>query len=95
LSEYEPQPGGRLGWERIGGEHFVGVVVRASGGEAHDRPYRNIRRLAAKAAHTSEKGTLVKLIKRRPPDYVAVFSYVRSPLNAWAHTTIVWTRTKI
>ena len=36
------------------------MAARASGGEAHDLPYRNIRRRAAKAARTSEKGTLVK-----------------------------------
>ena len=36
------------------------MAARASGGEAHDLPYRNIRRRAAKAARTSEKGALVK-----------------------------------
>jgi len=34
----------------IGGEHFVGAVARNSGGEAHDLPYRNIRRRTAEAA---------------------------------------------
>ena len=33
-----------------GGERFVGAAARASGGEAHDLPYRNIRRRAAEAA---------------------------------------------
>ena len=34
----------------IGGEHFVGAAARVSGGEAHDLPYRNIRRRTAEAA---------------------------------------------
>jgi len=71
------------------------VAARASGGEAHDQPYRNIRRLAAKAAYTSEKGMLVKLFKTRPPDSVAAFSYVCLRSKAWADTTIAWTQTKI
>jgi hypothetical protein len=38
----------------------LGWPLALVGGEAHDLPYRNIRRRAAKAARTSEKGALVK-----------------------------------
>ena len=40
----------------IGGEHFVGAAARVSGGEAHDLPYRNIRRRTAEAALHQHKG---------------------------------------
>jgi hypothetical protein len=67
FKDHGPRPGGGnadggcAGGE-IAANASLGLVARASGGEAHDRPYRNIRRLAAKAAYTSEKGTLVKLV---------------------------------
>jgi hypothetical protein len=78
-----------------GGERFVGEAARASGGEAHDLPYRNIRRRAAKAARTSEKGALVKPSEIRAPDYVAIVSYAYLKLKTWADTTAAWTLTKI
>jgi hypothetical protein len=78
-----------------GGERFVGVAARASGGEAHDQPYRNIRRRAAEAARTSEKRPLVKSNKIRAPDSVVVNSYPHIELKTWAGTTITWTLTKI
>jgi len=71
------------------------VAARASGGEAHDLPYRNIRRRAAKAARTSEKGALVKPSEIRAPDYVAITSYAYLQLKTWADTTNAWTLTKI
>src|SRR5207237_5509526 len=50
-----PRPGGNDA-RGNGGERLVGVAARASGGEAHDQPYRNIRRRAAKAApHQRER----------------------------------------